>query len=91
MEKLHYNITVSGLVQGVWFRKYAKDKAVELGIKGFVKNNIDSKVYIEAEGDLLKLNIFLEWLKVGSPMAIVSSVDYTVGVLKSFDCFEIKP
>ena len=46
MEKLHYNITIAGLVQGVWFRKYTKDKAVELKIKGFVKNNKDSKVYL---------------------------------------------
>ncbi len=90
MEKLHYNITVSGLVQGVWFRKYAKEKAVKLEVKGFVKNNKDSKVYLEAEGDALMLGIFLEWLKVGSPMSIVSSVDYIVGVLKNFNNFEIK-
>ena len=90
MEKLHYNITIVGLVQGVWFRKYTKDKAVELKIKGFVKNNKDSKVYLEAEGDTLMLGIFLEWLKVGSPMSIVSSVDYTVGVIKNFKYFEIK-
>ncbi|RLD78900.1 MAG: acylphosphatase [Bacteroidetes bacterium] len=90
MEKLHYNITIAGLVQGVWFRKYTKDKAVELKIKGFVKNNKDSKVYLEAEGDSLMLGVFLEWLKVGSPMSIVSSVDYTVGVIKNFKYFEIK-
>ena len=90
MEKLHYNITVSGLVQGVWFRKYVKNKADELEIKGFVKNNTDSKVYLEAEGDSLKLSIFLEWLKVGSPMSIVSSIDYTIGILKSYNYFEIK-
>ena len=90
MEKLHYNITVSGLVQGVWFRKYAKNKADELGIKGYLKNNEDSNVYLEAEGDSLMLDIFLEWLKVGSPMSIVSSVDYIIGVLKNFNYFEIK-
>ncbi len=90
MEKLHYNITVAGVVQGVWFRKFTKDKADELSIEGFVKNNNDSKVYLEAEGDALMLGIFLEWLKIGSPMSIVSSVDYTVGVFKNFNNFEIK-
>ena len=90
MEKLHYNITIAGLVQGVWFRRYSKNKAIELEIKGFVKNNKDSKVYLEAEGDSLMLGVFLEWLKVGSPMSIVSSVDYTVGVIKNFKYFEIK-
>jgi acylphosphatase len=46
----HYQITVSGKVQGVWFRKSTQDKARELGLRGFVRNQPDGSVYIEASG-----------------------------------------
>ena len=36
MEKATYSIVVRGRVQGVWYRKYTKDKADVLKIKGFV-------------------------------------------------------
>ena len=41
MKILHYSILVKGKVQGVWFRKYTYDKAQALGLKGFVKNEVN--------------------------------------------------
>jgi len=35
--RLHY--VVHGAVQGVWFRRFTKQKADELGIFGWVKND----------------------------------------------------
>ena len=90
MEKTHYNIIVKGKVQGVWFRKYTKEKADKLGVKGFVKNKLNSNVYVEAEGYSIDLKAFIEWLYVGSPMSIVSSVDYTEGEFTDFQTFKIK-
>ena len=90
MEKIHLNITVSGLVQGVWFRKYTKDKANELGVNGFVKNESDGYVYIEVEGFKRHIDNFKEWLFTGSPLSIVSSVDHKTGEFNDFDTFEIK-
>ena len=43
MELLHYKILVKGKVQGVWFRKYTKEKAEVLGLKGYVKNEVGNK------------------------------------------------
>ena len=44
----HVRIIVYGKVQGVFFRKHTFQKANELGIKGFVKNQEDKSVMIEA-------------------------------------------
>jgi len=71
----HLKITVKGKVQGVWFRKYTKDKALELGLKGYVQNTPDGSVFIEVESNN---NVFLEkfisWLHIGSPQSKVENV-----------------
>jgi acylphosphatase len=66
------SITVTGKVQGVFFRQSTLEKALELGIKGFVKNMPDGSVYIEAEGDGTALAALIEWCKQGPEMAAVS-------------------
>ncbi|MFH1456422.1 MAG: acylphosphatase [archaeon] len=37
-------ILIYGTVQGVFFRKFVKDNAVNLGVKGYVKNLDDGSV-----------------------------------------------
>jgi len=59
----HFNIKIFGEVQGVFFRHSARLKAREIGITGFVKNEPDGAVYMEAEGDEKTLGQFLEWRK----------------------------
>lgn len=67
-------IDVFGKVQGVWFRKYTKQKADELKIKGTVQNMLDTSVRIFVSSDTDQLAPFLDWCKIGSPRAVVSSV-----------------
>jgi len=75
MNCIHYNIEVTGKVQGVWFRKYTKDKADELGLKGTVQNRPDGSVYIEVESENIeKLKQFADWLYEGSPLSEVDAV-----------------
>ena len=67
---------ISGLVQGVCFRYYTKQYAMRLGIKGYVENLWDGRVYCEAEGDEDSLQKFLEILRKGpSPYARVEHVE----------------
>ena len=80
---------VIGKVQGVWFRKYTKQKADELGLKGFVRNEPDGSVYVEAEGDLYALRIFREWLYIGSPQSIVENVEIEEMPYKGYEDFRI--
>jgi len=89
MEVLHYNILVKGRVQGVWFRKYTKERAEALALKGTVKNHVDNTVYIEVEGTKPNLKSFTDWLYVGSPLSNVMEVNFELGTLQNFTCFEI--
>ena len=70
-----FSITVSGVVQGVFFRASTKAKADELGIKGFVSNQRDGSVYIEAEGESERLKKFIQWCRNGPANASVERCD----------------
>ncbi len=85
----HYNITVSGKVQGVWYRKSTLDKAQELGINGFVKNLPDGSVYIEAEGDKNQLQSLLDWCRTGPEFAKVDHISFKEASIQYFTLFEI--
>jgi len=83
-------ITVAGKVQGVFYRASCKEKAIELGIKGFVRNEPDGKVYIEAEGRDELLDQFVSWCNEGPRMARVDQIDVEEGEVKNFTSFEIR-
>jgi acylphosphatase len=85
----HFDIIISGKVQGVFFRASSKAVADQLGVKGFARNNKDGTVYIEAEGDDFSLDLFLEFCHKGSDRAIVEKVTVTEGEMKNYRNFEI--
>ena len=85
----HFNITVSGLVQGVFFRASTKEQAKQLGITGFVRNQPDGSVYLEAEGDEASLQSLLEWLELGPANAQVENVDVEEDTVRDFSGFDI--
>lgn len=89
MSIVHKNILISGKVQGVYFRASAKHEADKLGIKGFVANKPDGKVYLETEGDQVSLEQFIEWCKLGPASAEVKTVDVSNGHIKNFTDFRI--
>lgn len=68
-------LNVFGKVQGVGFRFYTQKKAIELQISGFVKNMADGSVYIEAEGESVQLEEFINWCEIGPSWARVSKID----------------
>jgi acylphosphatase len=68
------SIIVSGKVQGVAYRATTEKFAKKMGITGFVKNQTDGTVYIEAQGTEEQLNILCEWCKYGPGIASVTSV-----------------
>ena len=69
------SIKIYGKVQRVWFRESAKAKALELGIKGFARNDADGSVYVEAKGREKALADFIEWCKQGPELAEVDNID----------------
>lgn len=68
------SITISGRVQGVYYRQSAKEKAQELGITGSVKNTPDGKVFLVATGASEQLKKLIEWCKIGPSRASVKNV-----------------
>ena len=84
----HFNINVYGLVQGVGFRYATKKYANAIGITGFVKNEADKSVYIEAEGSQSALADFVKWCKTGPSYAQVENVIVKEGDLKNFTSFD---
>ena len=85
----HLNIIVEGKVQGVFFRAATKAVADQLSVKGFVKNQADGSVYIEAEGDDFSLETLIEWCNKGPERAVVEKVTASEAELKNYRNFEV--
>jgi acylphosphatase len=68
------SIRILGKVQGVWFRSSVKNEAEKLGLYGFVRNEPDKSVYIEASGTIDKINLLVHWCHSGPQFARVEDV-----------------
>lgn len=87
----HLNVKAYGMVQGVFFRYSAREKARELGLGGWVENLSDGSVYVAAEGEEESLKKFLDWCREGSEAAAVKKVEWKWDTnLKNFKDFIIK-
>lgn len=85
----HIDVTVKGKVQGVFYRASTKAVADQLGVRGFVKNEENGDVYIEAEADDISLQMFLDWCKEGPERAEVAEVKTVEGTVKNYRNFEV--
>ena len=88
--KKHLNITITGRVQGVGFRASTCRKAKKIGVAGFVRNEADGSVYIEAEGTEQELNKLLQWLQHGPRFARVDNVKKEEGTTKNYATLQIQ-
>jgi acylphosphatase len=86
----HFNITIRGKVQGVWYRAAAQEAAQRLGLTGFVRNLPDGGVYAEAEGTEAVLKDFVNWCCRGPQLARVDEVQVEEAPLQGFDSFEVR-
>lgn len=89
MKKVHVNIKLTGKVQGVTFRETTKYVADQSGIRGFVRNEKDGSVYIEAEAEQWELDSFIEWCNEGPDRAKVEHCGVVAGELKNFTDFVV--
>lgn len=85
-------LKILGDVQGVTFRWSSREKAEELGIVGWVKNEMDGSVTVVAEGEEVKLKTFLGWCKTGPRWARVDKMVESLEEINSlsFERFEIR-
>ncbi|WP_324726551.1 MULTISPECIES: acylphosphatase [unclassified Helicobacter] len=83
------HILVYGVVQGVGYRKFVKNKAEDLGIKGSVENLEDFSVEIYANGEFEILESFISLLRIGPQNAIVEDIKTSVVSRRDFKDFSI--
>ena len=70
-----YLLTIKGRVQNVGFRYWVYQEAINLDLKGYVKNlNNKNKVELLVQGQLNKILHIIEKSKKGPKLAIVENV-----------------
>ena len=86
-----YCMIVSGIVQGVGFRYFTLNLAINLDIKGWVRNLSNGDVEILAQGSEQALGEFLNKIGKGPKYSTVNHVEInTQEITKSFKIFTIK-
>lgn len=78
MRKIRRHYVFSGYVQGVGFRYAGSHTAQHLGITGWVRNNYDGTVEMEAEGTPEDLSALISALR-----------DWDYGSVSDIDCDDI--
>ncbi len=72
-----YRFTVSGRVQGVFFRQSCKAVADQSGLNGWVRNRDDGRVEgVVSGGHAETIAAFQQWLKCGPPSAEVNDLQW---------------
>ena len=74
-----YHLIITGIVQGVCYRYYTRERAVELGVTGWVRNRMDGSVEVVAEGGNDALAALTNWCREGPSHAHVADVAVTHG------------
>ncbi|EFK95840.1 Acylphosphatase [sediment metagenome] len=72
VQQLH--CVVSGRVQGVAFRNFVKEIAIEMELHGFVANLPDGSLEVLVQGKYEVLKVFLEHLARGPDGALVTGL-----------------
>jgi len=82
---------VGGRVQGVGFRYFVQKNAHRLGAVGWVRNERDGSVELEAEGPREVLEALLDAVRLGPPGARVAGVASQWGPATGrYDDFEVR-
>jgi len=91
MDEKAVQVRIRGRVQGVSYRYYAYQRALQLGVKGWIRNKMDGTVAGLFQGTEDQVDAMVRWCSKGSPMAEVVSVDEEpVPVDKKIDGFNVQ-
>lgn len=69
------HLVISGDVQGVGYRTWARKQARDLGLVGWVKNREDGTVEVVAEGEKKDLEEFIKQCQHGPDVAWVENLE----------------
>jgi DNA ligase D-like protein (predicted 3'-phosphoesterase) len=81
---------VHGQVQAVWFRDSTQRRALELGVRGWVRNLDDGAVQVHAEGPAAAVDELVAFLHEGPPLARVTRVELEPTAVEGHEQFAIR-
>lgn len=90
MTKTCIHVIITGVVQGVFFRASAKEKADSMKIAGWVQNLPTGQVECVLCGDDEQIQPMLSWLHEGPQQASVTRVLYEKIPCENFKTFDIQ-
>jgi acylphosphatase len=70
-------VVITGRVQGVWYRGWAVDEAIERGLSGWVRNRRDGSVEALFSGPEIAVRAMIERCRQGPPAARVERIAET--------------
>lgn len=84
-------VLISGRVQGVFFRAFTRDAAIQRGVVGWVRNLVDGRVEAAFEGREEQVDQMVAWCQEGSPGSRVDRVEtHQEPYQGEFTSFEIR-
>lgn len=86
---ISYVAHISGKVQGVYFRAYSQQVAIENSVSGYARNLADGDLEVLMSGEKHNVEKMLAWLKNGPPLAEVEKVNEKQVQWQEFDFFSI--
>ena len=90
MSRIARHLSITGRVQGVFFRAWAREQADELGVVGWIRNRPDGHVEAHVEGDQAAVDEMIERLRGGPPAAQVEYVQTWNVDVHDFEDFEVR-
>ena len=85
-----WQLIIHGRVQGVGFRATCNRRALDLGLKGWVRNCQDGSVEVQVEGLPHAIAELRAWCEQGPPSARVTQVQPVQLPVTGDDWFEVR-
>jgi len=82
-------LSISGTVQGVFFRRFVKDNADKNGVKGFVRNLEDGRLEVFLEGEQESVDNMIAICKRGPAHSNLRKIEEKEEKLQDFKDFRI--
>jgi acylphosphatase len=90
MAEIARHLSITGKVQGVFFRAWSREQADELGVRGWIRNRPDGHVEAHVEGEQAPVEQMIDRLRGGPPDARVEIVRIWEADVCDFDDFEVR-
>jgi acylphosphatase len=90
MTQIARHLSISGRVQGVFYRAWSREQADQLGVSGWIRNRPDGHVEAHLEGEQAAVEEMIQRLRSGPPAAEVEHLRIWDVEPCDFDDFEVR-